>query len=107
MKNFGLVILEIPASQYQIPNGLPDFDINKICLRLCYNSIYYEFCEKNFLQVLKFCQCQSIHSNKLPDNFMLHTWGGWPAIDQSCQKEMSNIFRGIIEKTFQPLFQPA
>ena len=39
--------------------------------------------------------------------FMLHTWGGWPAIDQSCQKEMSNIFRGIIEKTVHPLFQPA
>ena len=48
MKNFGLVILEIQASQYQIPNILPDFDINKICLRLCYNSIYYEFCEKFF-----------------------------------------------------------
>ena len=54
MKNFGLGILEIPASQYQIPNILPDFDINKICLRLCYNSIYYEFCEKNFCKFWNF-----------------------------------------------------
>ena len=38
---------------------------------------------------------------------MLHTWGGWPAIDQSSQKEMSNIFRGIIGKAVLPLCQPA
>ena len=67
-------------------------------------------------KVLKDFNYHGIHctySNDLPDHLILHTWrsycsnGGRPAVYQSCQKEMSNILRGIIEKAFLPLSQPA